>query len=68
MTSLLEPVRAGEVYTIPQFQQRTGMSTAALRAAFRAGLRRSRVGKRVFVVAEAWLDFVRSRETATAEQ
>jgi hypothetical protein len=52
------PVRADEVYTLAEFQQRTRMSRAALRAARRRGLRVTQCGKRCYVAGSDWIAFL----------
>lgn len=53
-------VRAGEVYSLPEFKSRTGMSQSAFTAAKRAGLSVFRVGKRAFVSGDDFMRFLDS--------
>jgi hypothetical protein len=56
--SLLAPIARDEVYPLPIFRQRTGLSAWAMRSARRAGLRVVPVGKRFFVTGQDWFEFV----------
>lgn len=56
------PIRAGEAWPIQQFMRATGLSHDALRRAKRRGLRIVRIGRRKFVLAESWLEYLRTEQ------
>jgi len=58
LTTGVLPVRADEVYTLAEFQQRTRMSRSAIRAARRRGLRVTQCGKRCYVAGSDWIAFL----------
>jgi len=52
------PIRIDEVYTLKEFQHRTLMSRAAIRAARMRGLRVNQCGKRCYVAGADWAAFL----------
>jgi len=57
-----KPIRTGEAWPLQQFMRATGLSHDALRRAKRRGLRTVQVGRRAFVLAESWLEYLRAEE------
>ena len=63
-----KPVRAGEAWPLSQFMAATGLSHDALRRAKRRGLRTVQVGRRKFVLAESWLEYLKAEEARQARE
>lgn len=66
-------IKSGEVlsngaYTLPDFQDRTGLGRDAMRAARRKGLRVIRLHNRVFIRGSDWLDYLSKSVDATATE
>jgi len=61
------PIRDGEAWPLRLFQQATGLSADALRRARRRGLRIVRIGRRKFVLAESWLEYLRTEQERQSE-
>jgi len=64
-------VSAGECYTVAEFRARTGLRDFAYRQVRKAGLRVIPVGRKRYVRADDWLDFlnkVASGEVSLAEE
>lgn len=51
-------IKAGAVYTLPEFMGRTGFSKSAMREARRKGLKVRRIGKRGFVLGKDAIEFI----------
>lgn len=59
------PIRIDEVYTLAEFQQRTGLGRNGIRAARRRGLPVRQCGRNKYVTGSDWAGFL--REVGTTE-
>lgn len=55
------PIRIDEVYTLTDFQKRTGLGRAGVRAARRRGLPVHQCGRNRYVMGADWADFLRAK-------
>jgi hypothetical protein len=55
-------IRADEVYTLAEFERRTGLSRSAVRAMRREGFRVCRLSKRGFVRGSDFAEFLQERD------
>jgi hypothetical protein len=56
-----QPIRVDEVYTLADFQKRTGLGRAGIRAARRRGLPVRQCGRNRYVSGADWAEFLRAR-------
>ena len=68
MTAVLDAVREGEIYPLQEFQRRTGLGKAAMRAMRKRGLVVKRIGKYAFVKADDFLQLLNEQSGDNGEQ
>jgi hypothetical protein len=54
------PIRIDEVYTLAEFQRRTGLKRNAMRTARRRGLPVRQCGRNKYVVGAEWVTFLQT--------
>jgi hypothetical protein len=54
------PIRIDEVYTLKEFQQRTGLKRNGMRTARRRGLPVRQCGRNRYVVGAEWVEFLQT--------
>ena len=57
------PIRINEVYRLAEFQRRTGLGRAGVRAASRKGLRISKCGRNKYVAGNDWATFLQTQSS-----
>lgn len=60
------PIRIDEVYTLAEFQRRTGLGRNGIRAARKRGLPVRQCGRNKYVAGVDWAGFLQVTEKATA--
>lgn len=55
----LQPIRIDEIYSLAEFQRRTGLGRASIRSARKRGLRISKHGRKRYISGLDWQEFLR---------
>ncbi len=61
------PIRTDEVYTLAEFQRRTGLGRHGIRAARRRGLPVRRCGRNHYVAGADWAEFLQTAGKANPD-
>lgn len=64
--SRVPPIRIDEVYTLKEFQRRTGLKRNGMRAARKRGLTVRQCGRNKYVMGSDWAGFLQTLETKDA--
>jgi hypothetical protein len=57
--AVAQPIRIDEIYSLAEFQRRTGLKRAGIRSARRRGLRICKAGRNRYVSGLDWAEFLK---------